>query len=106
MTIPEGGTPTNLGDYSALGNYTNQPYDQLSVSHGKQRSRYATSISKMVKKQHNYSSSKNPKTAACKKTTRLFNVSNQPSSAFIKASDVLLNPFTLSERKTDLASER
>lgn len=36
-----------------------------------------------------------------KKTTRLFNVQNQSTNSFLKASDVLLNPFSMSERNTD-----
>ena len=56
-------------------------------------------MSKLVKKQIVNSSIKIPgSVVGLKKTNRLFNVSNQSSSAFLKASDVLLNPFSLNER--------
>ena len=40
-----------------------------------------------------------------KKTNRLFNVANQSQAAFVRASDVLIHPFNLSERPTDTQAE-
>ena len=44
--------------------------------------------------------------AQSKKITRLFNVTNQSSISFLKASNVLLNPFSMNERKMDNLSAK
>ena len=63
----------------------------------------------MFKKQANFGSAGSKLQNANsnrKKTARLFNVQNQSTNSFLKASDVLLNPFSMSERKNDHASEK
>ena len=44
------------------------------------------------------------KTDGTKKNQKYFNVTNQGSSAFIKASNVLMEPFSMSNRNTDMKS--
>ena len=109
-----GGQPTN--DYSAFGgdttcggprgdNTTGGAYRQRTVS---------MNLSSMFKKQvvggsagsKIQNTQNNNQNSNRKKTTRLFNVQNQSTNSFLKASDVLLSPFSMSERKTDRLSEK